>query len=133
MPKGKEFVIYQGTAFTLEWYFNARGQSQAREFYLSLDDVDRRKVLFLFKRMGDFARILDQAKFRNEGDKVFAFKPQPFRFLSFFVLGSKLIVTNGFRKKTDKMPHGEKEIALKAMTDYIIRTQKGAYYAEDDL
>lgn len=131
MTKGKEFVIYQGVAFTLEWYFNAKGQSQAREYYLSLDDAERRKVLFLFKRMGDLGRIVDQAKFRNEGDKVFAFKPQPYRFLSFFVVGSKIIVTNGFRKKTDKLPTGEKETAVKAMTDYHTRTQKGGYYEND--
>jgi hypothetical protein len=43
------------------------------------------------------------------------------------------LVTNGFRKKTDKLPPGEKENALKAMTDYISRTQKEAYYAENDL
>ena len=133
MTKGKEFVIYRGPIFTLEWYFNAKGQSQASDFYQNLDARERRRVLFLFKRMGDIGQISDQTKFRNEGDKVFAFKPQPYRFLSFFVSGSKIIVTNAFRKKTDKLPLGEKEAALKAMADYISRTQKGDYYAKDDL
>jgi len=133
MTKGKEFVIYRGPIFTLEWYFNAKGQSQAFDFYQNLDAIERRRALFLFKRMGDIGLISDQTKFRNEGDKIFAFKPQPYRFLSFFLIGSKIIVTNGYRKKTDKLPPGEKETAIKAMSDYTSRIQKGDYYAKDDL
>jgi hypothetical protein len=53
----------------------------------------------LFKRIGDFGKISDITKFRNEGEKKFAFKPQQDRFLSFFFVGKKIIVTNGFRKK----------------------------------
>jgi hypothetical protein len=59
--------------------------------------------------MGDTGKIRDESKFRNEGDKVYAFKPQPHRFLSFFVEGKKIIVTNAFWKKQDKLPKGEKE------------------------
>ena len=96
MTKGREFVIYIGSAFTLEWYFDHKGQSQAREYYQELDESQRRKALFLFKRMGDVGKIMDETKFRNEGDKIFAFKPQPHRFLSFFVIGHKIIVANAF-------------------------------------
>ncbi len=52
--------------------------------------------------MGEIGKISDIKKFRNEGDKVYAFKPQPHRFLSFFVQGKKIIVTNAFWKKQDK-------------------------------
>ena len=131
MTRGKEFVIYSGSAFTLEWYFNQKGKSQAQEYYLRLEEAERRKALFLFKRMGDVGKIMDETKFRNEGDKVFAFKPQPYRFLSFFVVGHKIIVTNAFQKKTDKLPVGEKGSALEAMSDYAKRTEEGTYYEDD--
>ncbi len=131
MTKGKEFVIYSGSVFTLEWYFNPKGKSQAQEYYQGLEEGERRKVLFLFKRMGDVGKIMDETKFRNEGDKVFAFKPQPYRFLSFFVVGHKIIVTNAFHKKTDKLPAGEKGSALEAMSDYVKRTEGGTYYEND--
>ena len=131
MTKGKEFVIYQGTQFTLEWYFGPAGRSQAHEFYRDLDDADRRKVLFLFKRIGDTGQILDTTKYRNEGDKIFAFKPQPYRFLSFFVVGSKIIITNGFRKRTAKLPAGEKDFALRCLADYMSRTKQGDYYEDN--
>lgn len=39
--------------------------------------------------MGEIGKIQDVTKFRKEGDKIYTFKPQPHRFLSFFVEGEK--------------------------------------------
>jgi len=79
MPR--EYVAYEGEQFTVEWYYSPKGESQALEYYLELDASDRVKVLKLFKMIGDIGKISDQTKFRNEGDKIYAFKPQPHRFL----------------------------------------------------
>ena len=84
----------------------------------------------LFKRIGDFGKISDITKFRNEGEKIFAFKPQPERFLSFFYAGKKIVVTNGFREKAQKLPKREKNLALNRMKDYDSRVKSGDYYAE---
>jgi phage-related protein len=85
----------------------------------------KRKFLILVKRMGDFGKIFDKTKFRNEGDGIYAFKPQPDRFLSFFTKGKKMIVTNAFYKKTDKLPRNEKDLAIKSMRDYFDRNPGG--------
>lgn len=130
MPK--EYVAYDGEKFTIEWYYSTKGESQALEYFLQLEASDRRKVLNLFKMMGDVGMIRDETKFRNEGDKVYAFKPQPHRFLSFFVEGKKIIVTNAFWKKQDKLPSGEKDRALNCMKSYKERVKEGTYYEEDD-
>ena len=53
---------------------------------------------------------------------------QPYRFLCFFFEGQKIIVTNGFHKKTDKLPQNEKERALKLKKDYEDRVKRGNYY-----
>ena len=82
----------------------------------------------LFKRIGDFGKISDITKFRNEGNKIFAFKPQPDRFLSFFYTGKKIIVTNAFCKKSQKLPEKEKLLALKRMNSYDSRVNTGDYY-----
>ncbi len=129
MPK--EYVAYEGEQFTIEWYYSTKGESQARKYYLSLDRSDRIKVLKLFKMMGDIGKIRDETKFRNEGDKIYAFKPQPHRFLSFFVEGKKMIVTNAFWKKQDKLPPGEKDRALNCLKSYRERVKGGTYYEED--
>jgi len=127
----KEYVAYEGPCFTIEWFYNEQGGSQALEYFNGLNDAQKRKVLMLFKRIGDFGRISDITKFRNEGDRIFAFKPQPDRFLSFFYTGKKIIVTNAFRKKSQKLPEEEKERAQRAMQNYTERVLKDAYYEKD--
>ena len=123
-----EFVAYQGELLTIEWYHDEKGRSDALTFFNELSDSQKRKTLMLFKRMGDFGKISDVTKFINEGDKVFAFKPQPDRFLSFFWTGKKVVVTNGFRKKSKKLPKKEKELALKRMKAYSSKVEEGNYY-----
>ncbi len=126
----KEFVAYEGEALTIEWFFDEKGKSEALDFFETLSNTQKRKTLMLFKRIGDFGKISDITKFRNEGDKIFAFKPQPDRFLSFFHAGKKIVVTNGFRKKAQKLPKKEKSLALKRMKSYGLRVNNGDYYAE---
>jgi len=121
-------TAYIGICYTIEWYYNDKGESQAFDYYTKLSDIQKRKLLLLFKRMGDFGKINDITKFRYEGDDIFAFKPQPDRFLSFFVKDRKLIIANGFHKKSQKLPVNEKTKALKYRKDYLYRIEKGNYY-----
>ncbi|MFH1831580.1 MAG: type II toxin-antitoxin system RelE/ParE family toxin [bacterium] len=123
-----EFVAYKGRYFTIEWYFDDRGNSTVFEYYKTLSIEERNKVLYLFQTMGDFGKIRNQQKFNAEGDQIYAFKPIPHRFLSFFFVGSKIIVTNAFQKKQQKLPPREKEKALRCRQDYEIRIKKGTYY-----
>jgi phage-related protein len=118
-------VIYAGPKYTLEWYYDNNGNSVAYDYFLKTTQEQKRKFLILAKKMGDFGKIFDITKFRNEGDGIFAFKPQPDRYLSFFTDGKKIIVTNGFIKKTDKLPKREKELAIKLRNDYFQRKSEG--------
>jgi len=124
----KEFIAYEGDSLTIEWFYDENGKSNALDYFESLSNAQKRKVLMLFKRIGDFGKISDITKFRNEGDKVFAFKPQPDRFLSFFYVGKKVVVTNAFRKKSQKLPEKEKLLALQRMSNYDFRVKSGDYY-----
>ena len=114
-------IIYIGEKFTLEWYYDKNGNSIAYDYYNGTTIEQQRKFILLVKRMGDIGKIFDKTKFRNEGDGIFAFKPQPDRYLSFFTDSKKIIITNGFIKKTDKMPKNEKELAIKLRKDYYER------------
>ncbi len=124
----KEYIVYEGEFFTIEWYYSKNGSSQALEYFNNLDKNQKKKFLYLIKRMGDFGKISDKTKFVNEHDGIYAFKPQPDRFLSFFALGKKIIITNAFIKKTQKLPKNEKETALKNREDYLFRIKEGNYY-----
>ena len=128
---GKEYIAYKGAKYTIEWYFNEKGLSQPYEYLMDLDAGMQKKIFYLFKRMGDYGIINDKTKFRNEGDQIFAFKPQPDRFLSFFVKGKTIIITNAFRKKSNKLPKNEKKKALRVRKDYYNRVKGGIYYEEN--
>jgi phage-related protein len=118
-------VIYSGEKFTLEWYYDRKGKSASFDYFLEMSREQRRKFFALVKKMGDTGKILDITKFRNEGDGIYAFKPQPNRYLSFFTHNKKIIVTNGFKKKTEKLPKNEKELAMKYRQDYLERKPGG--------
>jgi phage-related protein len=124
MDKGS-CVIYSGSCFTLEWYYDKGGNSNVYDYFLGITQEQKRKFLILVKRMGDFGKIFDKTKFRNEGDGIYAFKPQPDRYLSFFTKDKKMIITNAFCKRTDKLPTNEKGLALRLRQDYFDRNPGG--------
>lgn len=127
----EDFIVYDGEQFTIEWYFNERGHSSAMEYYESLDRLRKDKIFHLIQVLGDRGKIFNIEKFRYEGDQIFAIKPVPDRFLCFFFDGAKVIVTNAYEKKSQKMPQREKNRALEAKADYVKRCERGAYYGKD--
>lgn len=124
----QELIAYQGTEFTIEWYYDNKRKSRALEYFENLNRERKISALILIKTMGNMGKILNITKFRNEGDGVYAFKPKPDRFLCFFYSGKKIIITNGFEKKQDKLPINEKKKALACYKDYVERVEKGEYY-----
>ena len=122
-----QYVIYQGKYFTIEWYYDSKGKSQAKDYFDTLPFERKKKFDYLIRRMGDGGKIQDEEKFRSEDDQIYAFKPQD-RFLCFFIKGAKIIVTNAFEKKTQKLLPREKERALKLKQDYVKRVSEGSCY-----
>jgi len=124
----RKFTAYQGAEFSIEWYFDQKGKSLALEYFEKLPYQRKKKIFNLFKLFAKMGKIVNKEKFRYEGDKIYAFKTSPDRFLCFFFDGAKIIVTSAYTKKTVKMPQKEKQKALKAKEDYIKRCQGGKYY-----
>lgn len=87
----KQRIAYEGTEFTIEWYYDMGGYSQALEYFNEQPKDKQRKLLNLFRLMGEQGKIFDETKFRYEGDGIYAFKPQPDRYLCFFFKGKKLL------------------------------------------
>jgi len=121
----KSCLIYKGSKFSIKWYYDINGKSVAFDYFNDATEDLQDKFLILVKKMGDFGKIYDIKKFRNEGDGIYAFKPQPDRYLSFFTDGREIIVTNGFKKKTDKLPKNEKDLAIRYRLDYLERKARG--------
>lgn len=124
----KKYIAYSGEILSIEWFYNAQGKSQAREYYETLSNPQKEKLLYLFRMLAQTGKIHNKEKFRYEGDQIYAFKPMPDRFLCFFYEQGKVIVTNAFEKKADKMPPTEKLKALRAKEEYIQRNKGDCYY-----
>lgn len=92
----KEYIAYEGSALTIEWYFNDQGKSPALEYFNELTEDQQDKALDLIQMLGDAGKIINKEKFNFEGDKLFVLKPSPDRFFCFFFKGAKLIVTNAY-------------------------------------
>ncbi len=95
----REYIAYKGAKYTIEWYFTKNGNSQPLEYFNDLPALEQQRLFHIVKRLGDFGFVSDKTKFCNEGDDIYAMKPQPNRFLSFFYEGNKIIITNAFVKK----------------------------------
>lgn len=124
----KKYIAFKGTKYTIEWYYNEKGNSQALEYFIEADISQKEKLFFLFKTLDAIGSIKNKEKFNYEGDSIYAFKPVPDRFLCFFFEGNKIIITNAFEKRQQKLPKNEKERALKAKKDYEERSKGNKYY-----
>lgn len=124
----KKYIAFKGTKYTIEWYYNENGNSQALEYFMNTDISQKEKLFFLFKTLDTIGNIKNKEKFNYEGDSIYAFKPVPDRFLCFFFEGNKIIITNAFEKRQQKLPKNEKEKALKAKKDYEQRSKGNKYY-----
>lgn len=124
----KQFIAYPGNKFTIEWFFDERGKSGALEYFKDLPLERKKKFFTLLRLLGDIGKISNKEKFRYEGDKIYALKPAPDRFLCFFFDGARVIITNAYEKKMAKMPAKEKQRALKAKDNYTKRCKGGTYY-----
>lgn len=127
----QKYIAYKGIEFDVEWYFNDIGNSNAFDYFLELTEEQKDKAYYLIQILADTGKVHNKEKFNYEGDQIFALKPSPDRFLCFFFEGSRIIITNAYKKQSQKMPLKEKRKALKAKDDYIKRYKEGTYYDKE--
>lgn len=41
----KEYIAYQGEEFSIEWYYNSKGESPSLEYFNELDEDRQDKVI----------------------------------------------------------------------------------------
>ena len=132
MDEMPNYIAYQGELYQIEFYYDEKGKSQPKDYMIEkFSGEDAKKFAHLLTVMGDTGKIRNKEKFRNEGDKIYTFKPQPHRFLCFFFDGDKIIITNAFMKKQQKLPAEEKKRAIRFKKDYERRIKKGSYYEKE--
>lgn len=101
--------------YEIEFYDKADGSEPAKEFILSLDKKMQAKVLRTVALLREEGPFLREPYSKALDDGIFEirtkFGSDITRVLYFFVVGKRVILTNGFIKKTQKTPASEITLA----------------------
>ena len=132
IPKKEEYIFYQGEKFQVEFYFTETGKIPAKEYLEEMVIDVKVKLAVLVKYIAEQGKIFDITKFRivDSKEKIYEFKPLQYRFFNFFYEGMKIIITNGYMKKSQKMSKRDLERARNIKKDYTYRVKEGTYYGE---
>lgn len=130
IPTQEDYIFYEGEKFRVEFYFTQKGEIPAKEYLKLSDKQVRLKLSALVKYMADSGRLFDETKFRlvDQQEKIYEFKPKGERFFNFFYEGGRIIITNAYRKKGQKVDQRELAKAINFKTDYEFRVKGGIYY-----
>lgn len=110
------------------FYEKPDGTEPAKEFLLSLDPKMRAKMLKTIDLLAENGNELREPYSKHLEDSIFELRAKVgsdiSRVLYFFFVGKRVVLTNGFIKKTQKTPTGEKERAKQYRKDYMEREEK---------
>ena len=108
--------------FEVDFYQLPDGEKPVETFLDSLDKKMRVKALYGISILEEFGNTLREPHSKPIGDGLFElrikFASDITRIFYFFVVNNKIILTNGFVKKTPKTPKSEIELARKYKADY---------------
>ena len=107
------------------FYDKADGTEPAKDFILSLDKKMRAKMLRTISLLADNGPDLREPCSKPLGDGIFELRSKVgsdiTRVLYFFMVGKRVILTNGFVKKTVKTPPAEIARAKRYRAEYLGR------------
>lgn len=114
--------------FDVEYYEKEDGTFPAEEFILSLDSKMQAKMFRELDLLETFGNQLHGPHSKPLGDGIYEIRAKVAsditRVLYFFVVNKKIILTNGFVKKTQKTPDNEIALAQKYRKDYLERNKE---------
>ena len=114
--------------FDVDFYELPNGDKPVKIFLDSLDSKMRIKALGSIEILAEFGNKLREPYSKAIGDGLFElrikFASDITRIFYFFVVDNKIILTNGFVKKTQKTPPGEIALAMKYKSNYEGRIAK---------
>ena len=115
------------TQFTIEFYEDEKGNKPVEEFLLSLDYKMRAKLLGILEILQEKGTFLREPYSKHLDDGIFEIRGKVgsdiTRILYFFYHDGKIILTNGFYKKTAKTPPSELKLAKNRRNEYLRRSR----------
>lgn len=114
--------------FDLVLYETEDGKEPVAEFLDSLDQKMSAKLVGLMELLEEKGTALREPYSAPLGDGIFELRCKQgsniTRVLYFFYYGSRIVVTNGFIKKTQKTPPGEIRLAKSRRKEWIARHER---------
>lgn len=113
--------------FEAEFYERENGEQPAREFLLSLDKKMRAKMLMIIGVLQDNGYELREPYSKHLSEGIFELRAQAGSDISrvlYFYVDQRIVLTNGFIKKTQKTPPQEIEKAKRYRADYLSRRRE---------
>ena len=114
-------------SYSVEYYEREDGSRPAEEFILSQNNKMQAKLFMVLEVLEERGPALREPYSKSLGDGIFEVRAvvgsDISRVLYFFVVGKKIILTNGFVKKTQKTPSGEIDRAKRYRKDYHSREE----------
>ena len=113
--------------FTIEYYEKANGERPAEEFLAGLDKKMRARAVQYISLLSEKGNELREPYSKNLSDGIFELRIKQgsdiSRVMYFFYIGKRIVMTNGFIKKTQRTPRSEIRKAKKYRDDYISRME----------
>lgn len=117
------------TEFEVIFYEKSNGEIPVEAFLMGLDKKMRAKLIGIIGILQDYGSRLREPYSKHLGDGIFEIRGKVgsdiSRVLYFFYYEGKIILTNGFIKKTQRTPKNEIERAKAYRKDYLERCIKG--------
>ena len=114
--------------FEIVFYDKPDGSEPVKEFLLSVDLKMRAKILRTIDLLAENGTTLRMPYSEHLEDGIFEIRVKSgsdiSRVLYFFVIGRKIVLTNGFVKKTQKTPKNEIELAKKYRNEFLNREKE---------
>ena len=114
--------------FDVELYELPNGEIPVESFINSLSSKMRQKAIGSIEILSEYGNTMREPYSKAIGKGLFElrikFGGDISRIFYFFVVGNKIILTNGFIKKTDKIPTREIALARKYKEDYERRASE---------
>ena len=116
-------IVVRGNLRTIEYAIRANGSMPAKEFIEGLSEPDQAKILVLFRRMAEKGNVPNREQFKLVEGKIFEFKKQQIRVFC-FRKGDRWLLTNGYKKKRDKLDRSEIDRAQRIMQEHLEREER---------
>jgi phage-related protein len=112
----------------VRFYRSPAGSRPVEEFLDTLSGKQAQKVIWVLRLIGDLDRVPGQYfKKLTDTQDLWEVRVQhggaTFRIFGFFDITGRLILTNGFAKKRDRIPRREIEVAESRRDEYLSRSR----------